>query len=718
MEVDTLNNTPINIDQEYVEPGNLIADEMCSSDAISQDTSEENENLMEYSYLSNNGDGGGSCVVVTNDPLSSDFSNENLNGNNLVNNKLLNGALVHSNLASVSAGPDHSLINNSVHASTFSLSDEFCDPRGQLNQLSSDLLIPSNHPTDLSDIVSDNNQEIIAISDEEEFLESANNPQPQPSILEQSLFNEYNPGSIVSKSYPMNFTPMPAPMSLPMSMPPPPPLRQMFPRSLGGPNDVITLSDDDEDDIAAQSSSVKTSRKLKRSSRNRKAPMFDPKICPFCYKPKRENICMSKHLISRHWARIRASNMGTSKATDYANIKDDREIPVEKYKEEKHSYRRSPPMSPYLPSSLSGPSTSQMYSRPNLIEQPLRPSFLPSHARGAFSRPPVMSGTVYNGPGGSSSSFGGPSSTVVMGPSKEEPKSLGQEMAEELGHPSKRKLVQAQLGLLMHAHKCNARGSLRKQNSFFQEEKTCTLPDCSQTKELLRHLPTCSAETDCPVQKCFMSKQIIKWALSPETPDMMRDNRSELHRQAKSGLPKEVIAWASQNKIEKQQWKTWRENKPLASSQSNPILESLVSEPTTIKQVQNFPVSIDITNDASIEEPSVTEQNKQAQAQTDWKQKYLKARERMKGNQIAQKMKNAPKPIEDKIVQSQASADILSSLLSAQSEVADLRKVRRPGHEQGESSKGKKVPKLIPAPVMEGGANGEEAAKYNSMLSL
>ena len=130
MEVDTLNNTPINIDQEYVEPGNLIADEMCSSDAISQDTSEENENLMEYSYLSNNGDGGGSCVVVTNDPLSSDFSNENLNGNNLVNNKLLNGALVHSNLASVSAGPDHSLINNSVHASTFSLSDEFCDPRG------------------------------------------------------------------------------------------------------------------------------------------------------------------------------------------------------------------------------------------------------------------------------------------------------------------------------------------------------------------------------------------------------------------------------------------------------------------------------------------------------------------------------------------------------------------------------------------------------------
>jgi len=82
-------------------------------------------------------------------------------------------------------------------------------------------------------------------------------------------------------------------------------------------------------------------------------------------------------------------------------------------------------------------------------------------------------------------------------------------------------------------------------------------------------------------------------------------------------------------------------------------------------------------------------------------------------------MRNTPKPIEEKIVQSQASADILSSLLSAQSDVADLRKVRRPGREQAESnSKGKKVPKLLPPPTMEGGANGEEAAKYNSMLSL
>jgi len=110
----------------------------------------------------------------------------------------------------------------------------------------------------------------------------------------------------------------------------------------------------------------------------------------------------------------------------------------------------------------------------------------------------------------------------------------------------------------------------------------------------------------------------------------MRDTRSELHRQAKSGLPADVVAWATQNKFEKQQWKTWRDNKPPSSSQSTvnvDVNDPLASEPTTIQQVQNSPVvSIDITNDASIEAPAtVTEQNK-IQAQADWKQKYLKAR--------------------------------------------------------------------------------------------
>ena len=105
--------------------------------------------------------------------------------------------------------------------------------------------------------------------------------------------------------------------------------------------------------------------------------------------------------------------------------------------------------------------------------------------------------------------------------------------------------------------------------------------------------------------------------------------------------------------------------------------------------------------------------------------KYLKAREKMKDNQKAQKMRNGPSQktasVEDKIVPSQASADILSSLLSAQSEVADLRKGRKPpaaadgGDKAAPASK--KVPKLVPAPVIESGAvNGEDAATFNSLF--
>ena len=103
--------------------------------------------------------------------------------------------------------------------------------------------------------------------------------------------------------------------------------------------------------------------------------------------------------------------------------------------------------------------------------------------------------------------------------------------------------------------------------------------------------------------------------------------------------------------------------------------------------------------------------------------KYQQAKERMKPNQKSQKIKNGQQgqdsSIEEKIVPSApASVDILSSLLSAQTQSAELRRGRkRESVEEREADKSKKVPKLIPAPDTVS-SNGDEAAQYNSMLSL
>ena len=591
-----------------------------------------------------------------------------------------------------------------------------------------DIIIPSSSLNDVSDIATDQNQEVIAISDDEDEPEAGVPSQFPGSVsFPRSLLQDNNdflsgPGPSRAPSS-MMFSPGPRrlpPHMSPMAMPPPPPLRQMFPRSYGmlGPSDVITLSDDDDED---QPVSEANSRKRKRSSRKR-GTMFAPQICPYCYKPKRENICMSKHLIKHHWTRIRAQNMGNTKVTDYANLKDDREIPIEKYKEERPPPRArqySPPMSHYpVPMSRPGP----------IIEQPLRPSI--SHARGAFGRPPVMAGPPLNS--GDTHDFGGQSSSTSSitsgagaGPTsrRQEPKSLGQEVAEELGHPSNRRLVQTQLSMLMHAHKCNARGSHRKQNSLLQEEKTCSLPDCASTKELLRHLPGCSAETDCPVAKCFMSKQIVVWALSPSTPGAMRETRSELARMAQAGLPRELVEWAGRTQAQKDQWKSWRES---ASNPPRPsgVVNNLHSGGVSITPVSEATGPIPTDGSSSGQNSSSTIVTSNAAAGTNnWKLKYLKAREKMKEVREAKQNKNGTiskqEKVAEKIVPSKASADILSSLLSAQSEVSDYRSLQKQSKEAGTDAT-KKVPKLIQPPALDNGVgiSGDDAANFNSMLSL
>ena len=411
--------------------------------------------------------------------------------------------------------------------------------------------------------------------------------------------------------------------------------------------------------------------------------MFNPQVCVFCYKPKRENICMAKHLISRHWSRIRSQNMGNSKVTDYSNLKDDREIPADRGLDRRERYERPHPPPPPLssmppPSSLSvAPGSSQAYGRPqpHLIEQPLRPSI------SGFSRPSPFS-----------SGFPGKDER------KDERKSLGREVAEELGHPSNRKLVQHQLSMMLHAHKCDGRA--RKPNSLVTEERPCAVPNCSATKELLKHLPACQAETDCPMPKCFMSKQILKWALSGESPGVMRETRSELNRQIRAGLPSEVVKWATKHPFEAEQWKTWRQTKSSAQPSPGPL--SLPANDITLGQPsQPNPLN---TPAAPAGDTSVP----------DWRKKYQLAAEKKK-EMAAQKMKNGsnkPKEEAERIVPSQAPVDILSSLLSAQTATADLRKGRRQEESKAET---RSVPKLVPAPK-EAATSGEDAAMYNSML--
>ena len=560
-------------------------------------------------------------------------------------------------------------LNNSYHDTgvfTNRIGDALLE-NGSKDSLEARQYNPADQPlqlgNDLTLAPADNNgQEVISISDDED----------EPDVNQYFLNNQP----------PRPLPPMP--MTFPSMLMGPPPPRHFMPHTLGGPDNVITLSDDDDDDEASSGSKMSGGKKRKRASR--RGTMFNPQVCVYCYKPKRENICMAKHLISRHWSRIRSQNMGNSKVTDYSNLKDDREIPTDRGLDRRERYERPPPppmasMPP--PRSLSvAPGSSQAFGRPqpHLIEQPLRPSI------SGFSRPSPFS-----------SGFPGKDER------KDERKSLSREVAEELGHPSNRKLVQHQLSMMMHAHKCDGRA--RKPNSLVTEERPCTVPNCSNTKELLKHLPACQAETDCLMPKCFMSKQILKWALSGDSPGVMRETRNELNRQIRAGLPSEVVKWATQHPFEAEQWKAWRQTK--SSGQTHPTppgpLSRLSLPANDIRLTQPSPLT---TPAASAADNSVP----------DWRKKYQLAAEKKK-ELAALKMKNGsgnPKeedPME-RIVPSQAPIDILSSLLSDQTATADLRKGRRPEEKKAEA---RSVPKLVPAPK-EAATSGEDAAKYNSML--